>query len=213
MDIVDCSGWNFCAVCRSEKYIIDYFPKGHHAYMNFKTKNDRLFKQHEASEDHMKHFEKYYCEPCDKQCYSQSEFNQHCETIRHKQKNNITMNCEVCNYSSADKYKFERHTSSLKHQNAVNGVQKKELICETCNFKTYYKSQMEIHEKSKKHQTLINNGSLERKVFFCELCNFKALCNAQMKIHEETKKHKNAVAYEQKNLMKDISVESEKPLK
>jgi hypothetical protein len=194
---VDCSNWYFCHLCRSESYIIDYFPKSHHAYTSFKTRSKRIFEEHETSEGHVKHFEKYYCNTCEKQCYSSLEFNSHCETIRHKQKNNITMNCELCNYSSTDKYKFERHTFTLKHQNAINGVQKQELVCELCNYKTLYKSQMEIHEKSKKHQTLINSGNLERKLFFCNLCNFKALSKSQMNIHEQTKKHKNAVAYEE----------------
>jgi len=194
MDI-DCSGWYFCGYCRSESYIIDYFPKEHHAYKNFKTKSKIIFEQHECSTDHLKHFEKYYCETCEKQCYSRSEFNIHCETVRHKQRSNITMNCKVCNYSTTDKYKFERHEQSLKHQNAVNGVQKKEYFCEKCSYKTSFKSQMEIHEKSKKHQLVINNNQYEDYTGFlyCNLCCFKTKYQSTMKIHEESKKHQHAL--------------------
>lgn len=204
MDIIECTGWNFCNLCRSEKYIIDYFPKGHWAYTCFKTKSNRIFQQHESSKDHMKHFEKYYCEPCEKQCYSQSEFNNHCETIRHKQKNNITMNCEVCKYSTTDKYKFERHTFSLKHQNAINGVQKKELVCEPCNFRTKYESKLKEHQETQRHQNAVSGLQIEKGPCVCELCNFKARSRSAMIIHEDSKKHKNAVAYKEK-LTKDTS--------
>lgn len=199
MDIIDCSGWNFCHFCKSEKYIIDYFPSNHSAHTAFKTKNDRIFQQHESSEGHMKHFEKYYCEPCKKQCFSLSEFKSHCETIRHKVTNNITMNCEVCKYSTSDKSNYERHMFTLKHKNAINGVVKKKenYICEPCSFITKYESKLKEHQETQKHQNIINGVEIKESDLFCNLCNFKAMCKSAMNVHKKSKKHQTAVAYEE----------------
>jgi len=196
MDI-DCSNWYFCHLCRSENYIIDLFSNNHWAYTAFKTKSITAFEDHQISKDHMKHFEKFYCELCEKQSYSAVEFKSHCETIRHKQRSNITMNCELCKYSTADKYKFERHALSLKHQNALNGVQKKQFICEPCGFKTKYESKLKEHQETQKHQNVINGVETKESDLFCNLCNFKARCMSAMNVHKDSNKHKNAVNYSQ----------------
>lgn len=195
MDIIDMSKWHTCQWCVSDSYIIDDIPSTHYAFRQFKTRSTRIFEEHNRSEGHVKHFKKFYCEPCDKQCYFVKEFKSHCETIRHKHQCNITMNCEVCKYSTSDKSNYERHMFTLKHQNAVNGVVKKkeDYVCEPCNFKTKYESKLKEHQETQKHQDLINGTQIKKGPCVCELCNFKALSRSAMLIHEQSKKHQKVL--------------------
>ena len=194
---IDMSSWYICNYCKSDAYIMNIFPDTHWAYRVFKTCDKRFFDKHIHSIEHLKYFEKYYCDACMHQCYNKLEFEKHCDTIKHKTNSNITMECKLCEYTTSNKYSFEAHTYSKKHQNAIKGIEKKEFRCESCNFKTNHKSEMKRHEESKKHQDT-RNGIVIQTEFVCEPCNFKTNHRSEMKRHEETKKHQNIVNNTQK---------------
>ena len=70
--------------------------------------------------------QEYFCELCDYKCYHNNDFNKHLMTLKHKNKENITIKspsksqeyfCEKCDYKCSNKKDYNKHLLTLKHQN------------------------------------------------------------------------------------------------
>jgi hypothetical protein len=141
-----------------------------------------------SSNPNTKQFE---CNLCDYICYKQSEYNKHLATLKHKEKQNPTLNiltysCE-CNktykhlstlYAHKKQCVVYNNTNTHLLNNVKDIIVEKEKTtiksCNFCNYTTIYSKDYNKHLNTIKHKNnKIKNGL--NKLYSCKLCckNFK----------------------------------------
>jgi len=188
--VVDCSGWFFCSHCKSDDYIIDYFPKEHWAYRDYKTQDrNEYYKVHLKTKEHLDHFKDFKCIPCNMQFWNKKEYEEHTHTLHHKRRAKVDHKCDACNVKFEFISQLEAHNKTKKHQDNANGTGKPDkYVCETCNYETSFKHHYEQHCDGKKHMDKVN-GIEKQDSFHCDECNYTTAIKGLFQQHCKSKKH------------------------
>ncbi len=107
---------------------------------------------------------KFYCEICNYKCNFLSHYNQHLETIKHKNNGKIIRKC------------FSKEKKTTK--------------CKLCKFETNHSSNLKVHILAY-HSNI--EEKKDNSKYYCELCNFGTFTKILYERHCETIKHKNKI--------------------
>lgn len=105
----------------------------------------------------------YYCETCKYKCHHESHWNQHINTVKHKNNGKIKRNrpkenlkCPHCTFNTNMHGNYKTHILT-KHSTSEDRKTKFTFYCEQCDFGTFGKINYDRHCESQKH---INNTKL-----------------------------------------------------
>ena len=117
----------------------------------------------------------YECEKCGFKCCKLSEYNRHCQTLKHLGVVR-THKCDVCSYSTPNSKDYKKHCETLKHKNQLLIIleENKELK------QLLLQQQEQIKEQREKHYNELihiipkigsnNNNKFNLNVFLNEEC-------------------------------------------
>ncbi len=100
---------------------------------------------------------KFYCSSCNYSCNYESKWNQHINTLKHKnngiiikKKKSLDKKCTECDY-------IAKHSEGLKNHKLTKHSSKEErekyfrYYCKECDFGSFKKQQIDIHNKTTRH--------------------------------------------------------------
>jgi hypothetical protein len=188
--------WYICHNCKCEETLLqdNEDNRKHWSWGAYKTRDSLAFSHHEKSTEHLRHYDKYKCQGCDVQCWSNQEYAKHCDSSRHKKINKIVIECKMCEYTTYSKSSMEQHNQTQKHRDKILGVEKDSYICEPCGYSTKFKSQMEQHHLTLKHKAVLNGTCVSQDVYACNTCGYSTEFKHHLDQHNKTQKHKNKIA-------------------
>lgn len=136
-----------------------------HCYVcEFEAKDCYELYEHKNSASHKKNCR--YCKICNHQCRTDDEYDEHCETLKHKNKEEgieevekskeevkKSRYCEVCNLQCRNDADYQYHLETTKHKKNAGLIEKVKIYkCNHCDYQTTVKCNYEKHIVSRKHQ-------------------------------------------------------------
>ena len=131
---------------------------------DFKAKDSYELYEHKNSPSHKKNCR--YCKICNHQSRTDDEYDEHCQTLKHKNKEEgieeaekskedikKSRYCEVCDLQCRNDADYSHHLETTKHKKNAGLIEKVKIYkCNHCDYQTTIKCNYEKHIVSKKHQ-------------------------------------------------------------
>lgn len=131
---------------------------------DYKAQDSYDLHEHKNSASHKKNCR--YCKVCNLQCRTDQEYDDHLETLKHKNKEDgieekpedkedkkKSRYCEVCQLQCRTDKEYQNHIDSKRHKQNAGLLEKVKIYkCNHCDYQTTIKCNYEKHIVSKNHQ-------------------------------------------------------------
>jgi len=130
---------------------------------NYKASDSNDLYDHKNSVSHKKNCR--YCKVCNLQCRTEQEYEDHCETTKHINKENgieevektkeeikKSRYCEICKLQCKNDNDYAYHIETIKHKKNAGLIEKVKIYkCNHCDYQTTIKCNFEKHIVARKH--------------------------------------------------------------
>jgi hypothetical protein len=130
---------------------------------SFTAKDTYELYEHRNSPSHKKNCR--YCKVCNHQSRTDDEYDQHCQTLKHINKENgieevektkedikKSRYCEICSLQCRNDADYSHHLTTLKHKKNAGLIEKVKIYkCTHCDYQTTIKCNYEKHIVAKNH--------------------------------------------------------------